>query len=911
MPETVFFNNFATPSPPVPHPASYPSLCDLSNSPSPPLLLTISFRLQHSWLVLSGPSHLSERSRPLISVPPISRWRPAPLWIWNIRTSRSASMIQSGNAAPGAMNCRRVAMQALLGCWGQEGDLWMAFHGAFASVIRPWLAQSAVVVDEASYPQLRSMGQVSATFSTSHCQHETVSHEAQATRRPEANGAGANQKGPEVLGVLGADAANGVPRQLWSGAAPGLLCHWRTAETAPDYGSSPPLLASGSGPRFSTLVPTGFVSHHPCANLVRLLHRWRASKVAGPCAWPRLLCSYTDSICRRVKTGALAIDGSALSFWCAPPLLVLIIKLRLEASEGGLRLEAGGLTPAPAANPPPLRSSLLSILLLFHLARSPLGSSPFINFQSVTVSSLLIPSRYFTQGTLDYYLRYSAGNHPPLVQTLVWACPSKAFPASFCNLQVINYRQSTLELSSPTPILLSQQRSASVTSRAFSLCTGNQASVVDTDFAVLVPRPTLSIILSRNSYLTVDRAVPPVSQSSNGFEIGPQASPSASYLRQLGTRLRHLGMSLNDARFLGDSSGIELRHGDYYAGEDIGDTADSILDSTTYSEAMDNQFSNNSGMSMSMWDLSLGKMPGFFDDDALGATNYGAVTNSEHFDVANMSAIADGMRESTVTESSQSQQQTSRTSSKSSDPSVTSASSMSKSDSNKKPRNTKVSRKRQRKQKPESSVPMPAPPPPTQVTPPAREVPQNRANAAMQEPSPSSPVEEGPRRYQFLERNRIAASKCRKKKKEWVSDLEETKYWLEQQHTNLQREYNGLVNEVSQMKNHLMAHASCNDPNIDGWLEMEARKFIQKSTARLNTKPNNKSRNDSFAQSRRDSAVAQTSPSTQFAHSQLASPESRTDGINYDHMPDGLFNNFGEDEDMRGDMREGMNMSDQ
>ncbi|KAK0742283.1 hypothetical protein B0T21DRAFT_127260 [Apiosordaria backusii] len=85
------------------------------------------------------------------------------------------------------------------------------------------------------------------------------------------------------------------------------------------------------------------------------------------------------------------------------------------------------------------------------------------------------------------------------------------------------------------------------------------------------------------------------------------------------------------------------------------------------------------------------------------------------------------------------------------------------------------------------------------------------------------------KRNKFLERNRIAASKCREKKKVYVSELEETKIGLENQHGSLQMEFNGLLAEVSGLKHHLMAHAKCNDPNIDRWLNNEARRFVQTS----------------------------------------------------------------------------------
>ncbi|KAI2641667.1 hypothetical protein GGS26DRAFT_586064 [Hypomontagnella submonticulosa] len=85
---------------------------------------------------------------------------------------------------------------------------------------------------------------------------------------------------------------------------------------------------------------------------------------------------------------------------------------------------------------------------------------------------------------------------------------------------------------------------------------------------------------------------------------------------------------------------------------------------------------------------------------------------------------------------------------------------------------------------------------------------------------------ESTKRNKFLERNRVAATKCRQKKKEWVSDLEETRFGLESQHSHLQMEYSSLKNEITQIKSQLMEHASCNDSNIDKWIENEAKKFV-------------------------------------------------------------------------------------
>lgn len=83
-------------------------------------------------------------------------------------------------------------------------------------------------------------------------------------------------------------------------------------------------------------------------------------------------------------------------------------------------------------------------------------------------------------------------------------------------------------------------------------------------------------------------------------------------------------------------------------------------------------------------------------------------------------------------------------------------------------------------------------------------------------------------RTKNLERNRIAASKCRQKKKEWMVDLEEHKDVLESRHKTLRAEYFQLLEEVTAIKNELMAHAKCRDPNINFWIEKEALKYVER-----------------------------------------------------------------------------------
>uniref|UniRef100_UPI00358E57CF cyclic AMP-responsive element-binding protein 5-like isoform X2 n=1 Tax=Myxine glutinosa TaxID=7769 RepID=UPI00358E57CF len=72
-------------------------------------------------------------------------------------------------------------------------------------------------------------------------------------------------------------------------------------------------------------------------------------------------------------------------------------------------------------------------------------------------------------------------------------------------------------------------------------------------------------------------------------------------------------------------------------------------------------------------------------------------------------------------------------------------------------------------------------------------------------------IDEDPdeRRRKFLERNRAAATRCRLKRKAWVLSLEKKAEELTQTNMQLQNEVALLRNEVSQLKQLLMAHKDC------------------------------------------------------------------------------------------------------
>ncbi|KAL7783476.1 hypothetical protein V8C43DRAFT_175115 [Trichoderma afarasin] len=84
------------------------------------------------------------------------------------------------------------------------------------------------------------------------------------------------------------------------------------------------------------------------------------------------------------------------------------------------------------------------------------------------------------------------------------------------------------------------------------------------------------------------------------------------------------------------------------------------------------------------------------------------------------------------------------------------------------------------------------------------------------------------KKEQIKQRNRVAASKCRQKKKEKVDELKEIKQSLEARNHDLHVEYQRLRQEIGRVKSDLIHHTECNDPNIDRWVENEAKGYVQK-----------------------------------------------------------------------------------
>ncbi|KAH7008784.1 hypothetical protein EDB80DRAFT_450947 [Ilyonectria destructans] len=264
-------------------------------------------------------------------------------------------------------------------------------------------------------------------------------------------------------------------------------------------------------------------------------------------------------------------------------------------------------------------------------------------------------------------------------------------------------------------------------------------------------------------------------------------------------------------------------------------------------------------MTSPIWNPTLDQQAGFFDATFAGAAVHDvlptAISSSSHY-----------TRSQSGTIPSESIMGASRTSSQSSAPSSHAPSPE---------KGKKTSRGKQQRQRPEIQ-------------------PQGHATGRRaQEPSQPSKVkeeevedefqsegDEETKRNHFLQRNRLAASKCRQKKKEWVNNLEVTKTGLEQQNLTLQMEKRELSDEVSRMKHQLMSHSDCNDANIDLWIENEARRVVENSVQRRSS----------------TTGLCDTGLCSHSYHRLKDRTSSRSDAtespsadMNYDYMPAGMF----------------------
>ncbi|PYI08298.1 hypothetical protein BO78DRAFT_395702 [Aspergillus sclerotiicarbonarius CBS 121057] len=100
---------------------------------------------------------------------------------------------------------------------------------------------------------------------------------------------------------------------------------------------------------------------------------------------------------------------------------------------------------------------------------------------------------------------------------------------------------------------------------------------------------------------------------------------------------------------------------------------------------------------------------------------------------------------------------------------------------------------------------------------------------------PASPAFEGHererrKRERFLERNRVAANKCRKKKKEHAKQLESRCEKVSRENTLLESEVDHLRGEILNLKNELLRHSQCGDDGIKHHLAQMVKQLSHRTT---------------------------------------------------------------------------------
>lgn len=81
------------------------------------------------------------------------------------------------------------------------------------------------------------------------------------------------------------------------------------------------------------------------------------------------------------------------------------------------------------------------------------------------------------------------------------------------------------------------------------------------------------------------------------------------------------------------------------------------------------------------------------------------------------------------------------------------------------------------------------------------------------------------KRSKFLERNRVAASKCRQKKKEWTQNLENRARELQKNNNQLRMVIDSCSQEILFLKGELLKHSQCDCESIQSFIKSDIHKF--------------------------------------------------------------------------------------
>ncbi|KAF4414669.1 hypothetical protein FACUT_14078 [Fusarium acutatum] len=109
--------------------------------------------------------------------------------------------------------------------------------------------------------------------------------------------------------------------------------------------------------------------------------------------------------------------------------------------------------------------------------------------------------------------------------------------------------------------------------------------------------------------------------------------------------------------------------------------------------------------------------------------------------------------------------------------------------------------------------------------------PKEQMVTGQQEELDDDDLPKNPRRRQALERNRIAANKCRLRKRDEALALASREETMEDQHRYLMTCFDSLTVEVYHLKTQLLQHTECNCVLIQNYIANEAQKCVDRLVA--------------------------------------------------------------------------------
>ncbi|MCJ1312703.1 hypothetical protein MMC25_006379 [Agyrium rufum] len=174
----------------------------------------------------------------------------------------------------------------------------------------------------------------------------------------------------------------------------------------------------------------------------------------------------------------------------------------------------------------------------------------------------------------------------------------------------------------------------------------------------------------------------------------------------------------------------------------------------------------------------------------------------------------------------------------------------------------------------------------TQQTPPkrSRKSIKARANQNMEDDAEDSGRPGDEKRSKFLERNRVAASKCRQKKKEWTSGLEQRARELQNDKAQLALMVSSLREEMMFLKGEILNHTNCGSKQITDYLALEADHIASGGSSAHQRYSSKKKTVANTASSRVNSIVAESMGSESSRQSSAVSTRDGNDIDNEDQI---------------------------